>query len=349
MIKYNHCTFCGAIVEVIRVRKICRCVDCEKIKRAKWASENTEKLNKNRKKWELKNPEKAKECRRLWAVKNPDKCRKWSLENPEKAKEYDRERRKKLDPDIEKKRHRTYREKNPDKIKEIGRVYYQKKKSTQSQIEINTAVEALMKELEMKLNLSKKTDLQLAKMLREQIQSGVTAFEKACNIIKEMFERGVTPPISITENAFKWFAQVADETLSPRFVYLFSANSNLIQAVIGSTLQQQEAWADGEEVSCAIVKADKSIEIMKKRFSGLSSAELEVVFNQGSVRSDDDQKALLEKKSKEKKILSPTKATKNISATPTGDIRIERVGTYKVEDFEQAFKDAGWKKPKRKK
>lgn len=207
----------------------------------------------------------------------------------------------------------------------------------------------------MKINLSKKTDQQLIDMLLEQVQSGATAFEQACKILKEMFDRGVAPPIPITNNAFKWFAEVANKTLSPRFVYIFNANDHLIQAAIGSTLKQQEAWVDGEKINCATLKADKSIAIIKKRFSGLSIAELELVFDKGSIRSDKDQKALLTKKIKDqesplaKKSLPFTTARKNISATASGDIRVERAGIYKIEDFEQAFKDAGWKKPKRKK
>ena len=118
---------------------------------------------------------------------------------------------------------------------------------------------------------------------------------RICQILEELVDRKVNHDL-LNSPICRWFREINSEMLHPEFVVAFCDRRQLIKAVCGMSLSEQQFWATGGALSLSELNESYEIETVTKPLSRFSVTNIKTVFNNGKIRSTQEQEKILREK-----------------------------------------------------
>ena len=118
---------------------------------------------------------------------------------------------------------------------------------------------------------------------------------RICQILEELVDRKVNHDL-LNSPICRWFREINSEMLHPEFVVAFCDRRQLIKAVCGMSLSEQQFWATGGALSLSELNESYEIETVTKPLSRFSVTNINTVFNNGKIRSTQEQEKILREK-----------------------------------------------------
>jgi len=163
------------------------------------------------------------------------------------------------------------------------------------------------------MDYSAQTTEMLRKELAEAIDLTEASVKKACAIIGVLSSRGENHRIT-KSNLFRWYRQVNSGKLSVSALIAFAGENSIIQRILHFPQEQQNLWADGEPIEYKTQKTDGSFEVVLFPIERFNVATLDLVFDDGKLRSLDAQEVILRRKR------NPSKVSNTQSKAPTIEV-----------------------------
>jgi len=197
----------------------------------------------------------------------------------------------------------------------------------------------------MKNSYAEKTESELRAMLGSALLQGANAVYNASVILAEMFERKINLP-HYQDPVLRWFRQIANGSLSPRFVQTFSSTPDIITAAVGFPLTEQEKWADGYEITIAEINAAGQVVARPKRLVAFTKYDLAVAFDGAKIRHIEAQEEIV--RNKTAKIIPIRPAAKPRITSPRPEfIKVSHAGEYRIGELSDALFAAGYERPRK--
>lgn len=164
--------------------------------------------------------------------------------------------------------------------------------------------------------------------------------KRASEILVVLHARGERLP-AMREGVLRWFAPLAEGTLTPKAAITFAGVGSIVRKLIGCTPELQDRLANGEKISVAVHNNAGEIVIEQRTLLQLTTRQLDLVFDEGSgLRGTLRQKRLLAQRKPD--VRRSTVAINIRADAATGEIVCGQM-RFKPDQLTAALKDLGFK------
>ncbi len=185
---------------------------------------------------------------------------------------------------------------------------------------------------------------QLYGALKKATAATVAEFTTYVGILHELWRRGETHPL-MKQGPARWHKEIAAKRLSPTLALTIGGgHTALVRKMLDLPLDKQDALASGETIVVAVHNEEGKIVAADQTITDLDGWMYEIVFNDGMIRSFNQQKKLLSNRSPD---VRRSRVPTEIKADPAAGEIVWGQQRAKPADFTKAFRDLGFKAPER--
>lgn len=145
-------------------------------------------------------------------------------------------------------------------------------------------------------NLTEMTIAELYAALKKSTAATVAEFAIGAAILHELWGRGEVHPL-MRQGPYRWHKEISAKRLSPMLALTIGGgHTALVRKMFDLPLDKQDAFANGDKIIVAVHDSGGKIIAGEQTITELDGWMYEIVFNDGMVRTFEQQKRILSKR-----------------------------------------------------